>query len=283
MTAERRKYKIGKISELMGMTSEALRYYEHEGIISPDKSPVSGYRLYDAWDVHMLIRARAYRRYGFTLAETVKAFDSLNTNEIASLMEQKKEDLINNIREEKRLLEQMKWDLYRMKDAMNNIGKFRIEYSPSMHIIETQNSYDIMDDRVDLYRTWIELVPFATSGGLFETMDGKSRLRYGLIVHDSNIGGLDESLLEGTIHIPSQKCLVTFFHSGSQRELCIDMFQPALEFLEEKNLRLSGDPFASAVLMTRSNDGAFHSMYQGWVPFEGDCEYCAPPRANSIA
>lgn len=31
----RKRYKIGKISELMGMTSEALRYYEREGIVEP--------------------------------------------------------------------------------------------------------------------------------------------------------------------------------------------------------------------------------------------------------
>ena len=280
MTTERRKYKIGKISELMGMTSEALRYYEHEHIISPDKSPNSGYRLYTAWDVHMLIRARCYRRYGFTLAETVNAFDAKNVEDIEHVMKRKEHDFTERIAKEEHLLKQMKNDLFRLRDAMSNIGKFRIEYSPAMHIIETQNSYDIMDDRFDLYRAWIELVPFATSGGLFE-QDGETKtLRYGLIANDEDTKNLASELFEGTIAIPSQKCLVTFFHSGSERELCLDMFQPSFEFLDARGLKRTGSPFARAVLMTRTDDGAFHSIYQGWTPFEGECEYALIPRSD---
>ena len=275
----RKEYKIGRISELTGMTSEALRYYEHEGIISPKKSTSSGYRMYSAWDLHILIRTRAYRRYGFTLAEIVRALDQMETPEITDLMHSKEKELQEAIEEQERLLEQMQHDRLAILDASANMGKFRIVNCPAMRLIETQESYDIMDSKLELYRTWINMVPFASSGGVFEAING-NKLRYGLIAEDSRIDDPDGSLLDGTFYIPAQKCLTTFFNSGSEKELCIDMFRPAFDFMKSKGLELTGDPFAKAVLMTRDEHGAYHSIYQGWVPFEGDCEYCPPPRDN---
>ena len=272
----RTKYKIGMISELIGITPEAQRFYEHEGIISPEKSSTSGYRLYDAWDIHILIKARAYRRYRFTLAETVQAFDKLNTKETVDLIEQKEDELRKAIQEEQRILQQMRCDRQRIEDAHANIGKYRIEHCPAMHLIETQQSYDIIANKTDLYRTWIDMVPFAMSGGVFEVTQGH-RLRYGLLVEDAVIPDFDESLMDNTLAIPAQKCLVTFFRSGSEKELCIDMFRPAFDFMEAKSLEIAGDHFAKAVLMTRGKNGAYHSLYQGWIPFEGDCEYAPFP------
>lgn len=272
----RKEYKIGRISELTGLTSEALRYYEHEGIVSPKKSSTSGYRMYSAWDLHILIRTRAYRRYGFTLAEIVRALDQMDASEITELLHDKEIELKHSIEEQLLLLEQMQHDRLAIIDANTNIGKYRIENSPALHLIETQESYDIMDSKLDLYRTWINMVPFASSGGIFEAING-NKLRYGLIVEDDSICDPRDALFIDSISIPAKKCLTTFFRSGSEKELCIDMFKPAFEFMENKGLKLTGDPFARAVLMTRDDRGEYHSLYQGWVPFEGDCEYCSPP------
>ncbi|MBR0404223.1 MAG: MerR family transcriptional regulator, partial [Eggerthellaceae bacterium] len=81
MAGNRARYRIGKISELIGISSEALRYYEREGLVAPEKSADSGYRSYSAWDVHVLIRTRMYRKYGLTLDETMQAFDSPEFND----------------------------------------------------------------------------------------------------------------------------------------------------------------------------------------------------------
>ncbi len=272
----REKYKIGKISELMGVTPEALRYYEREGVISPEKSSASGYRQYSAWDVHILIRTRTYRRYGFTLEETVHALDQSSLSEANELLRQKETQLEETIKEQRRLLKQLKHDRATLRDALVNIGKLRVEKCPAMHFIDTQRSYNIMDDRVDLYRAWIDRVPFTASGGIFEVLKGRD-LRYGLMIEDRNLKGLDPSFMTNTFPIPSQKCLTTFFESGSEEELCVDMFSTVFDFMQRRGLTLTGDPFAKAVFMTKDERGAYHSIYQGWVPFEGDCEYCCPP------
>ena len=275
--AERARYRIGKISELIGISTEALRYYEREGLVSPEKSADSGYRSYTAWDVHVLIRSRMYRKYGLTLDETVQVFDTPNFDEVMGLLETKEDALADAIKEQQKLLEQLHHDRYALYDAKLNMGKFRVENSPALHFIDTQRSYCIIDKEVDTYRVWIDRVPYAVSGGMFDypvLKDGE--LRYGLIIEDRNLKDIPEAMLKKTVAIPAQKCLTTFFVSGSDKELCLDMFQPAFDYLHKHDLHVSGTPFAKMVHMYHQHNGEYVSWYQGWVPFEGEFNLAEP-------
>ena len=263
----------------MGISSEAIRYYEREGIISPDKSSSSGYRSYDAWDLHVLIRTRMYRKYNFSLDETVSALNAKTFADVSDMLDAKEEQLSAYIREQERILKQLQDDRSSLHDAEMNLGKYRVEYSPAMHFLDVERSYDIIDDHVDQYRMWIDRIPFAASGGVFEFEEGnpKGKLRFGLLVNDRNLDNIPEEALKQGEPIPSRHCITTFFISGSDRDLCLDMFQPTFEFLREHNLKIAGTPFAKMVHMYHE-DGtdAYRSWYQGWVPFEGEFEYCAP-------
>ncbi len=50
------KYSIGTMAHLMGISAEALRYYESKNIVSPIRDPETGYRYFNTWDFHMLLR-----------------------------------------------------------------------------------------------------------------------------------------------------------------------------------------------------------------------------------
>lgn len=275
--ANRARYRIGKISELIGISAEALRYYEREGLVSPEKAADSGYRSYSAWDVHVLIRTRMYRKYGLTLDETVQAFDSSEFSDVMDLLERKEAGLLESIRAQQALLEQLHRDRYALYDAKLNMGKFRVENSPALHFIDTQRSYSLIDNEVETYRMWIDRVPYAVSGGMFDypvIKDGQ--LRYGLIIDDRSLAGVPEDLIDKAVAIPAQKCLTTFFISGSDKELCLDMFQPAFDYLHSHDLHVSGTPFAKMVHMYHEPNGEYRSWYQGWVPFTGDFNLAVP-------
>ncbi len=271
----RKRYKIGKISELMGMTSEALRYYEREGIVEPEKDPVSGYRMYTAWDLHILIRIRMFRRYGLTLEESAYALRNCDADCIDQILEEKAHDLEEKIREEERLLARLKKDRYSLKEAQKNIGKFKVEINPAMRFLDTQRSYSIIDEKTELYSKWIDKVPYVSSGGIFEFTAAEGELRYGLMIDEDQVKSLGGGFTEGAVAIPPQKCLVTFFESGSEKELGPKMFLPAIDFLHEHNLEMAGDPFAK-VRMMYAGENEYYSLYQGWVPFEGDFCLCDP-------
>ena len=69
------KYSIGTMAHLMGISAEALRYYESKNIVSPIRDPETGYRYFNTWDFHMLLRARHYQNYGLS---SIRNFPTLS-------------------------------------------------------------------------------------------------------------------------------------------------------------------------------------------------------------
>jgi MerR family Zn(II)-responsive transcriptional regulator of zntA len=60
---------IGKVANLAKVSSDTLRYYEREGLISPAAKSNGGYRLYDPDAVRRVRFIKEAQHCGFTLTE----------------------------------------------------------------------------------------------------------------------------------------------------------------------------------------------------------------------
>jgi len=88
-------YKIGEFSKVLSVSTDTLRYYEKNGLLTPSGRSDSGYRLYNENDLRcmqFIIRAKSI---GFSLNE-IKELLSINIDkqdhscgEVKSLTEQK--------------------------------------------------------------------------------------------------------------------------------------------------------------------------------------------------
>lgn len=67
------QYKIGEIARLLGLTTQALRFYEKEGVITPEKSD-SGTRYYTVGQIVQLLSFKKYRQADFSVQEVVEHF-----------------------------------------------------------------------------------------------------------------------------------------------------------------------------------------------------------------
>lgn len=61
-------YSIGEVSDRLGISRDALRFYEKKGIIQPKKEK-NGYRTYSYDDIHKLSTIIFYRRLNFSLED----------------------------------------------------------------------------------------------------------------------------------------------------------------------------------------------------------------------
>ena len=73
---------IGKVASLSKVTTDTLRYYEQEGLISPTAKSNGGYRLYDHDAVRRLRFIKQAQNCGFTLTE-IRTLLTLRTSEAA--------------------------------------------------------------------------------------------------------------------------------------------------------------------------------------------------------
>ncbi|MBQ3370147.1 MAG: heavy metal-binding domain-containing protein [Mogibacterium sp.] len=58
--------KINQAAELAGITSKNIRFYEDQGLITPARDSINGYRDYSMEDVEQLCRIRLLRMLGIS-------------------------------------------------------------------------------------------------------------------------------------------------------------------------------------------------------------------------
>ena len=86
-------YKIGELSKLSQIPVKTLRFYDAEGILTPDViDEFTGYRYYGAAKLSDCYRIVALKELGFSLSE-IKEFLSLPKEKISELIEAKEAEL----------------------------------------------------------------------------------------------------------------------------------------------------------------------------------------------
>lgn len=63
------KYTQKDICRLLNITRETLRFYEKEGIISPEVNPDNRYRFYDDYQMYLISECKRYQTNGFSIEE----------------------------------------------------------------------------------------------------------------------------------------------------------------------------------------------------------------------
>lgn len=73
---------IGEVAESAGVTSQTIRFYEHEGLLPPPGRRGNGYRVYDRTTLNRLAFIRSAQSAGLTLAEIRSIIDVRDAGEV---------------------------------------------------------------------------------------------------------------------------------------------------------------------------------------------------------
>lgn len=72
---EDKRWKVGELAGVTGLTVRALHHYDDVGLLVPSQRTSGGHRVYDARDVERLYRVLALRRLGLRLDEIASLLD----------------------------------------------------------------------------------------------------------------------------------------------------------------------------------------------------------------
>ena len=81
-------YTVNQLSQLSGVSSRTLRYYDQIGLLKPARITSAGYRIYNSASADRLLLILLYREFNFNLDEIKKVLDQSNQSLIKHLENQ---------------------------------------------------------------------------------------------------------------------------------------------------------------------------------------------------
>ena len=141
-----KKYMIGEVAKILGLSVHTLRYYEKHDIIKPSYiDDMTGYRYYTVKDVEKLSMLKECKRMDFSLDQIRRVSEAASNEEIVDIINEKKKEVTDEILHNKVTLENIEWYL---KEYDNAIKKKRKCYVPflvhldSRKVIYKENPYE---------------------------------------------------------------------------------------------------------------------------------------------
>lgn len=138
--------KIGDVSRITGLAPETIRYYERQGILSPDKDKGNGYRYYSTTDVYSIIRIRAYMKLGFSMSQAHRLITGASVEEVESALLERAEELQKSITEQMLLLQTIYRRMRSIQSGLRTMGSYCVRRMPAMLAL---SMYD-KEKRLDL-------------------------------------------------------------------------------------------------------------------------------------
>lgn len=100
-------FTIGEIGKILGLTNDAIRFYEKKGLVHPSINDTNHYRLYSFYNVLELLDVIYYRELDISLDTIMQLYNSKNPNDVISLMEAKEKQTRLKIHYETQLLKKL--------------------------------------------------------------------------------------------------------------------------------------------------------------------------------
>ena len=266
------KYSIGTRARLLGISAEAIRYYESRNIIQPVRDPETGYRYYNTWDFHMLLRARHYQNYGFSLEEVADLFRSRDLPGIQEQMGMQEAGIQREIVRQINLLKRIRQSQAMLEDAVNSVGQYRIEERPGIYRMNTQKNYTLCrsKEELKLIEEWAGKTPFVYSCAVFyeeEIRKGETGFDFGMGLNEEYAQFLEVEETDQVQYYPPCLCVHTCLPSRSGQYLSLNSLKDSLDYLKSNGLELQGDIVTQVVCMTKPEDEYFN-WHIVWLPIK---------------
>ena len=90
---------VGEISKILGVSTETVRHYVQEGVISPQKNEENNYWEYSSEDFLRLTDVLFYRSAGLSVKEIKTIMDGIPVEDIGKVIDARRKELTNTIKE----------------------------------------------------------------------------------------------------------------------------------------------------------------------------------------
>lgn len=260
----KKQYTIHDVAALLGISADAIRLYEKEGLVSPLRDPKNGYRYYEYDQIHRIMGISLYRQLDVGIAEIRELLADQTFPEICAHFEdyiaQSEQEIVCLQNRVKKLMF-MKGHLESLNEGLNT---YEIKTLPACYILYHQ------DHTERLYHEIQKLItsPVFSFGNFCYVLRREEGERYSsheleFVVREPMIGltpwGKDASALPVR---ESCRCLYTVKCTLDQASWHI---QEMLDYAEANGFKCDSRAYAFYVYSMMHGD-ALGDYYEIYVP-----------------
>lgn len=278
------KLKISDIAKIFNFTTEAIRFYEKENILTADRDPENNYRHYGVKHIKILSKCRLLRNSEFSIQESIDILSNGTIHNIPETLKKKEFDL--NKEAERLLAISKRISDYRHKIEKINteINKFTIVNSPEILLFLNQHNDDMLNkiEVIENTSKLLKLMPFLDISILVKKNDLLneniwSRYHgYSIKLSNKPSDNIKSEIL-GTYEfmkkIRSRKCIYTVQSFNLTKESKLNSIKSIKLYLEKNNYIVDGDMFGNQLFvdneMHLSRQSSLGKVYyEYWIPIK---------------
>lgn len=263
---------IGEISRVLGMKPETIRYYEKEGIISPQRKKGGTFRKYSMWDFFDLHECRRFRLMDFSIKDIKRLMRNESLEEIAKMLSEKQLEIYAEANQKLLFAAEMKSLADRISNAPLNIGNYWFkaeEEKIGINLTERCGKRYADPDADSLYlQSWLGSYLIGAHMHVLadDIMERRDRNEWFLCTSLAYFKALHLPEQE-IFHIPEQVYLHTVLDIGGKESLAAKMLEPVLAYVKDKGIEI--DNYIIGEFLVRCREGrTLHRYVEVMVPIK---------------
>lgn len=266
----RHKDPIGGFARGMNISQEGLRYYEQQGIITPERDKESGYRLFGFKETVPIFFCRKYTRYGLGLKQSAELLHTADSNSTHAALLRQQSILAAEIAEKQQTLYSLKRRTKYLAQAAERLGRCFHAESPALDWIPTRIDRKTLktleaNDRMAQWNEQVLHTGIITVVSAQWLLTGRGRTCVGLGIDTEMAGKLT---LEGAHRLPARACVSTVCWAPWNEVLNSDLLFPLLSYMETNQLVPTGDALVSLLDSFLDEEDNTNCLCQLWVPID---------------
>ena len=235
------QYTIHEVAALLNISTDAIRLYEKEGLVTPTRNPENGYRYYNTEQIHRIMGICLYRRLHVSIAEIKRLVEVSTLEDISDgfsgFIDSRKKEIARLTLE----VEQMSYMKQHLDTLDEGSRTISIQTLPAVYPLYHQDSAFLG------YRTLKDVSAFQFA--IREPMLALTQL------NSTNLPSRD-----------SCRCLYTVVAFPTEHEMCWDL-SAVLKYAGEHQLSCKPEAYAFYVFSIAQPD-VILDYYEVYLPLE---------------
>lgn len=264
-------YKIGETARLLGLSTEALRYYERKGLVVPYKDESSNYRYFDTVQMNQLLHIQKYKKLGFSLSELATLSSNNDSQSFYDFLLNKEQELIQENLAMSLRLHSMHMAMEGSKMAMKAQNCIQWGIRPAMYRLSYMQNGQLVEEKelLNELKIWSKCseLQFLSARILLSDLNKNiSNSDQGLCMYQDIAEFMGIQANDSIKFYEECPVLIHSFEENGQNSILLEI---ALikAYMKEHNLYVAGD-IISEILHSSIGDESYMIRHLLWIPYE---------------